>query len=784
MEIVTELDDALFDYYLPYAKTTIVSRALCAIDGFKPVQRRILVTMVRAGLINGDRVKSQKINGATMSLHPNGDSSIYESLVLMSKGYNAFNVPYINSKGSFGAKYSRDLKYSAPRYTEVKLEPICKELFDGINENAVDMVPNFDGTDKEPVLLPVKFPTIMVNTSAGIAVGTSSNIPSFSLVNVCRATQGMLKGTIKNAADLAKVLGVPEFTTGGFVHADEKSLVKLCETGRGSFVISGKVEVYVDRIVITEIPYCTTAEEIIEAIEDLVKDKKLRGVTDVLDEIGKDGLKITVLVKKGYSSRQLLAELCRMTTLRTSISFRTRVIINDRCRELGLYDLMREWIKFRNETLIRQYTFRVDKKVKEEHLLKSWEAVVNDLDNLTTIIMKNTDAAAKQLIMSKYKLDDEQAEYLMDFKIRYFTTDNAKKKINNLKELREELKSDRAVIENESERAKIIYEDQESIINKYGTKNRTSQANELTEDDMKKPEVKISDELVTVVLTRDGFLRRLTLNKDIYGKFVSKDGDPEIRRWSIKNNQYILVFDRFGTVHKILVDSIDASTRAQMTDKITKLAGIEKLDDIVYVDSCGDYTGYFNLIYLKGDGIRISYDCAYGKRMQYKSLYKEVPAHQFIVTKENQFFAVTNKNKATYCDISMLGQFMHQTRRVFKVGRVASMEYITKIVPIKEVPCIEAINLEKYSKDYPVSIGHDVLWKDEDVIKRGEEARERLLEEFRKNNENSDEGDSDEEDINDNMAAMEDYNEGISEADEANADAMALELMHLINQSE
>lgn len=780
MEIKEELDNVLFSNYLPYAKTTIISRALCAIDGFKPVQRRILYTMHGLGLLSGNRVKSQKVNGATMTIHPNGDSSIYESLVLMSKGYNAFNVPYIDSKGSFGAKYSRDLKYSAPRYTEVKLAPICKELFDGIKENAVDLVDNFDSTEKEPTLLPVKFPTVLVNTSAGVAVGTSSNIPSFSLTNVCKATQGLVSGKIKKVADLAPVLGVPEFTTGGFVHADNKSLVKLCETGRGSFIISGKVEVYQNRIIITEIPYCTTAEDIMDAIEEAVKDKRLKGVREVLDEIGKDGMKLVVEIKAGYNSREVLAELCRMTPLRTSISFRTRVIINDRCRELGLYELLLEWIDFREKSIQRKYQFRLDKNMKTEHVLSAWEKVVDDIQGLANGVVGKSEAEAKAWLMNRYGLDDEQAEYILDFKVRFLTSDNADKKLKELEKLRNEISDIKSVVDNQAKRYKIIYDDQEEIINKYGTENKTTQAAELKEEDLKKPEVKISDEEVVVVLTKNGFMRRLTLNREIYGTFVSKDGDPEVRRWYINNNKHILVFDRFGTVHKILVDTIDTSTKAQMTDSITKLAGLEKMEDIIYVDSCGDYTGYFNLIYLKGDGIRVNYDKAYGKRSQYKGLYKEVPPHQYLITKEDQFFAVTNKRKATYVDIRMLGQLLKSNRIAFKVARMPAMEYINRVIPYSEVPYAETINLEKYSKDYTVSIGHDVLWIDEDVIKEGEQARKELMDEFEaaqaEANASSEELESEE------TLSGEEYDEDTEEDSEYDLEAAAREISRMIEE--
>lgn len=724
-----EISKLLLSNYLPYAKSTIISRAIPSIDGLKPVQRRLLYTMYKMGLLTGDKAKSQRINGQTMALHPHGDSSIYETMVLMTTGYEGLNVPYIESKGSFGKAYSRDLRYSAPRYTEAKLAPICQELFDGISEDSVEFIDNFDATVKEPTLLPVKFPSILVNTNSGVAVGTSSNIPSFSLKNVCLATQGIINGTITTPAELAKVLGAPEFTTGGFLHASEKSLEKLCETGRGSFMISGKVEVYNDKIVITEIPYCTTAEDIMDAISNAIKEKKMHGIKDVRDEIGLDGLRIVVEIKGGYKSREVLQELCRMTTLRTSISFRTRVIIGNRCREVGILELLQNWIEFRQQCICNMYTYRLNKDSAEEHLLTAWEKIKHDIPGVVQMISKNTVDTAKNLLMANYGLDDDQAEYLLDMKIRSITTDKAEASLNKLANLRENIKYYTKVVGDKNERKAIIVKELTEIINKYGKDNNTMLVDELNEDDLKAPKVKISDELVTVVLTKEGFVRRLTTLRDIQGTFSTKNGDVEVMRWNLKNDSYILVFDRFGTVHKILADSIDSSSRANLTDKLHELAGLEKPEDIIWADVAGDYDKYFNLIYPDGKGVRVYYDKAKGVRSYYKSLYKEVEPRHFFITTEDKFFLITNRLKASYCDLTNLGVISNRT--AFKVCRFAGSEYPTRLQPAKDVPNIGLISLERYSKDYTVTIGDDVLWIDPEQIKRAQELMKKEAERFK-----------------------------------------------------
>lgn len=728
-----EISKLLLKNYLPYAKYTIVSRAIPGLDGLKPVQRRILYSMNSNGLGKADAstVKSVKIIGDVMGkYHPHGDSSIYEALVGMSTGYEGFNIPYIRGKGSFGKVYSRDLQCAAPRYTEAKLTPICAEFFDGIKENAVDIIDNFDETEKEPRILPVKFPSILVNSSAGVAVGTSSNIPSFSLNNVCKATKGVLLGEITDAKTLAPVLGAPEFTTGGFLHASNESLEKLCATGKGSFVISGRVEVYSNQIVITEIPYCTTAEDIMDAIDKGTKEDVLRGVKNVRDEIGLDGLRIVVEIKSGYNSREVLQELCRYTPIRSKVSFRTRVIVNNRCETLSLYELINKWIEFREECITRTYQFRLDKDTEKEHLLSTWDHIKDDIPGVVQMISHNTEAVAKSNLMTTYKLDETQAEYLLEMKIRSITKDRAEKSLKELADTRDRIAYSNKVITDRAERVTIICKDLDEMMQKYGSENKTVMAPEISEEETKAPEVKISDELTTVILTREGYIRRLVSTRDIMSKFVSNNGDEEVMRWNIKNNEHLLVFDRFGVVHKILVDDIDQS-RGKLTDKLVEKAGIEKEEDIIYVDSCGDYTGYFNLIYPNGRGTRVTYDSAAGNRKQYKGLYAELAPHSYWITKENKFFMITSRNKASYCDITNLGKISN--RSAFKVARVASGDYFTRLVPYDDVPNINLINLDKYNKDYTVSIGDDVLWIDDNEVRQAQEARKKILEQMNNN---------------------------------------------------
>lgn len=706
------INQLLLRNYLPYAKSTIVARAIPAIDGLKPVQRRILFIMKKLKLTNGAKAKSQRINGQTMVLHPHGDGSIYEALVIMSSGYDGLNVPYIRSKGSFGKKFSRDLKYSAPRYTEAGLADIAGELFDGIDENAVDFRDNFDSTEVEPVLLPVKFPTILINSNAGIAVGTSSSIPTFSLVNVCKATQGIITGDIKTPEQLSEALGALEFTTGGTIRASKNDMIKLCKTGSGSFTIDGHADLYSSKIVIDQIPYSTTAEEIMESIDEHMKNGEFRGIKEVKDEIGLEGLKLVIDLKNGYNSREMLQQLYRLTPLRSKIAFRTRVIIDNRAQELNLMQLLDSWIAFRENSIQRVYQFRFDKLNKQEHLLSTWELIQNSIAQVVATISQNTEAKAKEILMSTYKLDDIQSEYILDMKIRSITTDKAQKSLAQLVDVRANMKSAEVIINSVVERKKVIVSELSDIVKKYGKPCLTTIAPELTVEEEKAPEVKISEENVIVALTKNGFVKRLVTLNDMSQQYKTND-DYEVYRWSIKNNQHMLVYDTQGTVHKILVDDIDSS-RGVAKDKLYIKAGLANASDVVWADACGDYTGSFSIVYGNGRGTRVRYCDAIGERKQYKNMFPAVTAGDYFVTTASKFFIITQRLKAAYADVPPAEG--GRERLAFKVATISSGDKIIRIQPVEKVPCMDIIDIGRYTCGYTVSIKDDQLWDESDTF--------------------------------------------------------------------
>ena len=429
-----KVEQVIYDNYMPYAEGVIKERAVQDIAGLKPVQTRILHAMYREKLFDKRR-KAAGIVGETMKCHPNGDAAIYDAMVRLVDSHEGLMCPLIKGKGNYGKSYSRDLAYAASRYPEASLMPIAKEFFDGLEDNAVDMVPNYDGTLKEPKVLPVKFPNVLVNTSSGIAVGVASQIPSFSLRDVCKATIGVIRGEIETAEELADVLGYPDFPTGGFIHEDEGELVKLMRTGRGTFNVSGGTDLYSNAIIIKGVPFGTNIENVIEGIKANLKTelKEIDRVTDLTDI---NGLHIEIHLKGGADPRKVVKKLRSLTKLTMKMSFNTAVIINGEYRQLGVFELINEWVSFRAGCIQRVYQKRHGDLAEREHKLSAFEKIAGRLDEADAI-MKRQESEVVELLKSTFDMDDVQAEYLGDCKRKEFYADRVMKRLEELKKLRE-----------------------------------------------------------------------------------------------------------------------------------------------------------------------------------------------------------------------------------------------------------------------------------------------------------------------------------------------------------
>jgi len=347
--------------YMPYAMSVIVSRAIPEIDGFKPSHRKLLYTMYKMGLLNGGRMKSANIVGRTMQLNPHGDAAIYETMVRLAKGNETLLHPFVDSKGNFGKVYSRDMAYAASRYTEAKLDSISAELFKDIDSDTVDMVDNYDGTLKEPTLLPTTFPNVLVSANQGIAVGMASNICSFNLAEVCQTAIALMENPDH---DVLETLPGPDFSTGAELLFDEAATREIYATGRGSFKLRAKwrYEPKGNLIEIYEIPYSTTCEAIIDKVADLNKAGKLKEINDMRDETDLDGLKLTIDLKRGVDPEKLMQKLFRLTPLQDSFPCNFNILIAGMPRVMGVGEILEEWTAWRTECVNVVCTSRLERK--------------------------------------------------------------------------------------------------------------------------------------------------------------------------------------------------------------------------------------------------------------------------------------------------------------------------------------------------------------------------------------------------------------------------------------
>lgn len=705
---MSDIKKVLISNYMPYAKGVIIGRAIPAIDGLKPVNRRILYTMYKMGLLNGNKTKSANIVGQSMKLHPHGDMAIYEAMVRMTTGNEALNVPYVESKGSFGKVYSDDTQFAAPRYTEAKLADICKELFDGIDEDAVEFNDNYDSTSKEPEVLPVKFPNILVNGNSGIAVGMSTDIPSFGLKQVCDATVGILADKITSAEELVDVLGVPEFSTGGHIHGSRADYIKLAETGTASFTLSGSVELYQDRIVITEIPYNTTIDSIKNAAIALSKSGEIKEIADVRDESDIKGLRAVIDLKRGANPRNVLKKLNRYTNLRKKISFKTRVVIEKdgkvQCVELGLYNLLKEWIDFRMKAVQRVYKYRLSKRLEQEHLLEAWEKIKDRLKEVANYITNNTEEDVRIYFGKEFGMDNIQIDSLLDMKIKEFTKDRLSKKLAELEATRKDIAVFTKIVESDQEKKNIIIAELQTIGNRYGKDKRTISAEPIVEEKESEKEEEIDNTEVTVVVTKRGYIKRLISIKDLTN-FKMHEDDQEQWRLMCRNSDHLLVFTYSGMCYKIPVITIDSS-KGLPKDYVFNL--IEKFDDseIMYVAASNDYKGSINVVYDSGRGTKVRFSNVSGNRSRYKNVFEGGTRGTVWCTAEDKFFIITRQKKAAYIDLEIVSKL--STRSAFKVARISGDDSIFGIQPLNRVPD-KNIDLEKYSRGYCIKI-KDTLW--------------------------------------------------------------------------
>ena len=542
-EVVEErIVPALKENFMPYAMSIILSRAIPEIDGFKPSHRKLLYTMYKMGLLGSTRTKSANIVGQTMRLNPHGDAAIYDTMVRLSRGYEALLHPFVDSKGNFGKFYSRDMAWAASRYTEAKLDPICNELFSDIDKDTVDFVDNYDNTMKEPTLLPAAFPSVLVNANTGIAVGMASSICSFNLTEVCRTTIELLRNPDH---DIMSTLLAPDFTGGAQIIYDKSVIQSVYETGRGSIRMRGRYtyDKYANCIDILSIPQTTTSEAVIEKVIDLVKAGKIKEISDIRDETGIDGLKITIDLKRSTNPDKLMSKLYKLTPLEDSFACNFNVLIAGTPRVLGVRDLLNEWSAFRVECVRRRTYFDLHKKQDRLHLLQGLEKILLDIDKAIRII-RNTEEEAQVVpnLMDGFGIDEVQAEYVAEIKLRHLNREYILKRTQDISQLEKEIAELESILGSKTKIRNIIIRELSEIAEKYGQPRRSMiiYADEIEDEEITE---EIPDYAVNLFFTKEGYFKKITpLSLRMSGEHKLKDGDEITEHFETTNNTDLIFF--------------------------------------------------------------------------------------------------------------------------------------------------------------------------------------------------------------------------------------------------
>ena len=591
-EVVEQnIDSTIRENYMPYAMSVILSRAIPEIDGFKPSHRKLLYTMYKMGLLNGARTKSANIVGATMKLNPHGDSAIYDTMVRLSRGYEALLHPYVDSKGNFGKFYSRDMAWAASRYTEAKLDKICNELFRDIDKDTVDFVDNYDNTMKEPSLLPVAFPSVLVNTNTGIAVGMASNICSFNLKEICETTAALIRDPNH---DVMQTLPAPDFIGGCQIIYDENALRQVYETGKGGIKLRARYQYdkSANCIDVLSIPSTTTCEVIIEKIIDLVKTGKIKDIADVRDETGIDGLKITIDLKRGVDPDRLMAKLYRFTTLEDSFSCNFNVLIGGVPRVLGVKALLEEWIAFRIECVRRRTYFDRNKKAEKLHLLKGLEAILLDIDKAVKIVRK-TDEEAEVVpnLMIGFGIDEVQAEYVAEIKLRHLNREYILKRTAEIEALEKEIAELDEILKSKTRIKTIIVKELKEIAEKYGQPRKSII---IYEDIVSYTEEKddVPDYPVNLFFTKEGYFKKITPQSlRMSSNHKLKDGDEIAQTCEFSNNGELLFFTDKCQVYKAKAADFADTKASALGEYVPAKLGMDEGENAVYMVATKDYKG-------------------------------------------------------------------------------------------------------------------------------------------------------------------------------------------------
>ena len=599
------ITETLEQNYMPYAMSVIISRAIPEIDGFKPSHRKLLYTMYKMGLLNGARTKSANIVGQTMRLNPHGDAAIYETMVRLSKGYDALLTPFVDSKGNFGKVYSRDMSFAASRYTEAKLSPICAEVFRDIDQDTVEFADNYDGSMKEPTLLPTAFPNVLVSGNTGIAVGMASQICGFNLGEVCQTAIEFLQDP---ECDIFATMPAPDFSTGGEIVYDRAEMEAIYNTGRGSFKVRSRwrhlpkeniIEIY-------EIPYSTTSEAIVDKVAELIKAGKIKEINDMRDETDLSGLKLAIDLKRGTDPEKLMQKLFKLTPLMDSFACNFNILIAGNPKVMGVREILGEWCAWRMECVRRRVYFDLSRKKEKLHLLKGLEQILLDIDKAIAII-RNTELESEVIpnLMMGFGIDRIQAEFVAEIKLRNINREYILKRVSETEELERAIAELEDTLKSRRKIKSIIISELRAIIKKYPSPRKTgivyaSEIEEFEETDT------VEDYPVTVFLSNEGYIKKITpLSLRMSGEQKFKDGDGLKLSFEATNRTELLVFTDRQQVYKTRLSDFEDTKASALGTYLPGKLSMDEGEKVKAVICPGDYKKNLLLFFENGKVARL-----------------------------------------------------------------------------------------------------------------------------------------------------------------------------------
>ena len=704
--------------YMPYAMSVIVSRAIPEIDGFKPSHRKLLYTMYKMGLLSGGRTKSANIVGQTMKLNPHGDAAIYETMVRLARGNETLLHPFVDSKGNFGKVYSRDMAYAASRYTEAKLEGICAELFKDIDSDTVDMVDNYDATMLEPALLPTTFPNVLVTANQGIAVGMASNICSFNLKEVCDTTIALMKNPNH---DVLETLPGPDFSTGAELLFDEATTREIYNTGRGSFKLRAKWR-YVKEgnlIEITEIPYSTATEVIMDKVAELIKAGKIKEIADMRDETDLGGLKLTIDLKRGTDPEKLMQKLYRLTPLQDSFPCNFNILIADMPRVLGVREILEEWTAWRTDCIKRRLFFQIGKKEERLHLLKGLERILLDIDKAIRVIRETEmDSEVVPNLMIEFGIDEIQANFVAEIKLRNINKEYILKQTKAISDLEKEIADLRATLNSAKKLQNVIIKELQAVSDKYGKPRKTEIIYIAEEAEKEEVEDTVPDYPVTLFVSREGYLKKITAQSlRMSGEQKFKEGDSLNFSVETTNKTEILAFTNQFQCYKARLSDFEDGKASQLGEYLPQKLGFDPGETLVQLVLAGDYKGFVLFFFENGKVAKVplsAYETKTNRRKLTGAYSDKSPLVQVTAMEADEQMAVYSSDGR--CAIFSTAQLNPKTTRNTQGVAVLTLKKKAVLTGARLLSASGIVNQSRYRTKTIPSAGS--LLKEEDSVEK------------------------------------------------------------------